>query len=448
MGNLSKIVLDDETLEVEDTKARTNIGDITTLKTNAKDTLVKAVNECFQSASDGKAIIASAITGKGVNTDSGATFAVMAENIGSIPVGIDTSDATATAAQILSGATAYGSSGKLTGTMADYSGKNLGYQPSGETYTDDGTQVTRLYLSSYVAIKKASNSLPLIRIKLGTSGAVNENTYVDVPVTNLSEGNIKAGVMVGYPSASIGVTGTFTADGTATAAQILAGKIAYVNGSKVTGTMTDRSGWTWAVSATDNSGNSRIDVVPQAGYYNGSAISAVAYSTIANIIGLTGDKLLSGNTICGVDGTVSIGKKYASGYFTNTDFVNDGSPETVVYVYKYYNGSFQYVTYGMKIISVSGLGFKPSHIMLTYQNRTSTYYATTSTIYREAGFCTSGSTVYNVLFSYTGSSDVSGGLTDVTANTSYSTYVADGSFKLPFVFDNRYSDSVFWEAWE
>ncbi|WP_458457437.1 hypothetical protein [Pseudobutyrivibrio sp.] len=40
-----------------------------------------AVNECFQSASNGKALIASAITGKGVETASDATYAVMAGNI-------------------------------------------------------------------------------------------------------------------------------------------------------------------------------------------------------------------------------------------------------------------------------------------------------------------------------------------------------------------------------
>lgn len=304
MGNLSKIVLDDETLEVEDTKARTDIGDVTTLITNAKDNLVKAVNECFQSASDGKALIASAITGKGVETDSDATYAIMAGNIEAIETGIGTEDATATAAQILNGATAYARGSKLTGTMADYLGKNLGYQPSGETYMDDGTPVTRLYLSGYVGIKKASNSLPMIRIKLGVPGAVNENTFVDVPVNNLSEGNIRAGVLVGHTGGNIGVTGTFTADGTATAAQMLAGKIAYVNGSKVIGSMADKSGSANAANASLDTTNNRVKLqIPLNGYYDTNAYLYIPYATLASLLGITADKIVVGNTILGIAGT-------------------------------------------------------------------------------------------------------------------------------------------------
>lgn len=47
-------------------------------------TLQTSVDECFQSVSDGKTLIANAITGKGVTTSSSATFATMANNIGKI----------------------------------------------------------------------------------------------------------------------------------------------------------------------------------------------------------------------------------------------------------------------------------------------------------------------------------------------------------------------------
>jgi hypothetical protein len=254
MGNFNKIVLDEETLEVEDTKARTDIGELSSLQTTTKDNLVKAVNECFRSASDGKALIASAITGKGVNTDSGATYAAMAENISSIQVGIDTSDATATAGQMLSGSTAYVKGEKVTGTLPNYAGKNFGHVMS-ETYEDDGTPVTRLSLANYVAIKRNSIGMGMIRIKLGTVGAVDWDTFVDVPISGFSAANIRSDVFIGSFDSKIGITGTFTSDGTAVATDILAGKIAYVKGQRITGSIKTLDGIYSGKVDVDNQGN-------------------------------------------------------------------------------------------------------------------------------------------------------------------------------------------------
>ena len=44
----------------------------------------KNINDCFQSVSDGKALVASALTDKGVETAEDATFETIAENIGKI----------------------------------------------------------------------------------------------------------------------------------------------------------------------------------------------------------------------------------------------------------------------------------------------------------------------------------------------------------------------------
>ena len=62
----------------------TQKGDLTQLKTTNKTSLVNAVNELFQSASDGKTLIADAITGRGIKTSAAATFQVMADRIGQI----------------------------------------------------------------------------------------------------------------------------------------------------------------------------------------------------------------------------------------------------------------------------------------------------------------------------------------------------------------------------
>lgn len=73
----------------------------------------------FQSVDDGKELVASAITDKGVATIKDATFAEMAANIGEIATGVDTSDATMTDADLRVGKIGYGASGKITGSLAD-----------------------------------------------------------------------------------------------------------------------------------------------------------------------------------------------------------------------------------------------------------------------------------------------------------------------------------------
>lgn len=58
-----------------------------TLNIKNMDTMRQQVEELSVSVADGKEEIAEAITEKGVDTESDATFAVMAESIRSIPAG-------------------------------------------------------------------------------------------------------------------------------------------------------------------------------------------------------------------------------------------------------------------------------------------------------------------------------------------------------------------------
>ncbi len=125
--------------------------------------------------------------------------------------GTYTSDATATAAQILASQTAYVNGVKLTGTLA--------------------TQT----------LNPASNNV--------LAGYYNATTLSAVDA-DLAAGNIAVSTVV------FGVTGTYTSDATATAAQIQASQTAYVNGVKLTGTLVPRAlpdtGQTTVYTASDD----------------------------------------------------------------------------------------------------------------------------------------------------------------------------------------------------
>ena len=68
----------------QDTEINNKIGDLSNLGTNDKSNIVNAINELFQNVDNGKDLIASAITDKGVDTSKDDTFETMANNILSI----------------------------------------------------------------------------------------------------------------------------------------------------------------------------------------------------------------------------------------------------------------------------------------------------------------------------------------------------------------------------
>lgn len=84
-----------KTTWVNDSTPAINADNLNKIEQGIKDAhdgiedLQEDVQECFQSVSNGKSAVASAITDKGVQTASDATFATMASNIRNIPSGVN-----------------------------------------------------------------------------------------------------------------------------------------------------------------------------------------------------------------------------------------------------------------------------------------------------------------------------------------------------------------------
>ena len=281
MDNFNKIVLDDETLEVEDTKARTDIGDVSSLQTTTKENIVKAVNECFQSASNGKKAVANAITGAGVSTSESATFATMATNIGTV------------ATNKYNAGVAY-ADGRANPSSTNYT---TGYN-AGVSATKVGTATAAQVLSG-ATFTNAST--------VGSTGTMANNGAVSQSLNAGGSYTIPEGYHNGSGKVSANSLASQTA-GTATAAQILSGQTAWVGGSKLTGTMVNKSGTTeYTATAALDSTNSELEMtVPATGYYTSNNKLKATFATIASLIGLTSAKLARGNTVLGITGNSNV----------------------------------------------------------------------------------------------------------------------------------------------
>ena len=133
----------------------------------------------------------------------------------------------------------------------------------------------------------------------------------------------------GVPSLKVKVTGTsnyatfYDVSDTTVSSQsyVLSGYYYYnASGSRVAGTMSNRTSVYSATSSLDTT-NSRVRLqVPSTARYTTAAYLYDTYSNVATTIGLTADKIVTGNTILGIAGT---GGGTTPTYTVTTGDVND-----------------------------------------------------------------------------------------------------------------------------
>lgn len=312
-----------------------------------------------------KTQIKTAITNKGQSISDSDTFRSYVDKINNIStLNTDTADANALATDIASGKTAYVNGKKITGTLPIQTSPVF----STGLVTDDGSNIIfknsiandRILdgsspgasVSMKADYSKVSSTIGLTADKLvegntilgivGTATSLKGQTKTVIPSTieqviepdenyngltsvtvNAVDNTIDANIVANNIRKDItilGVTGTLdvgidTSDADALANDIVVGKTAYVDNEKVTGTLNIVSSpneFTSGATVSTNIESSSLVLsttnnTRQVIDSNVMMRFSATYDSVATAIGLTADKILTGNTILGIEGTADVG---------------------------------------------------------------------------------------------------------------------------------------------
>lgn len=285
-----------------------------------------------KSGSDWKSAIASAITDKGVGTNTDDTKETFVKNIGEIETGVDTSDATATSNKIVNNLTAYVNGQKVTGTLPNRSAVSGG---ASGVVALNSSSYPNVAVSPYDGAKHwTTNSDGVERLCLqvpwgvyggkNNPGGLNGDGYVGIPVTEFGDVE-SSNVLSGKKFTSkngLNISGTMTNRGAITTSLGINGTYTipagYHNGNgKITQNITTKS----AATYTPSTNNQTI----AAGQYLSGA------QTIKGDSNLIAANIIKGKSIFGVNGTAETN----SGGFCMTGTYAVTFPMYISYSYRY-----------------------------------------------------------------------------------------------------------------